>query len=477
MRYFLISVSLFFLNLPASKASTPELWTLEMCINYAIENNIQIKQQDINIRLAEAALQQSKAAIFPSLNADVTPSINYGRTIDPTTYEFRTESVMLGSASITTNLNVFSGFRRWNSISQQIFNKDAAMADRKQSENDVSLSISSAYLQILLYESQLGLAEEQLEIIGQQVDRTERLVTEGVLAPNMLAEIQAQQSRDELNKVVAENNLELAYLNLKMMMQLDPEIEIRIVRPEVPEPDLSELEDRTPVMIYQTALGTQPSIEAAMLRTYGAERGVSVARSARYPSLNLFAAFRTNYSDARDRVTGIELGDGIEPVGFLVTDSTAVVRPETRFLTEPIPFSEQIEDNFNYAVGLSLNIPIFNGWQVRTQVQRAKLEMQSAQLGERQVKDRLRNDIHQAYATARAAGLRYISAERNQSAAQTAFNYAEERFNIGLMNAVDYNIARNNLVIAETELINSKYEFIFQLKILDFYEGKPLTLD
>ncbi|TVR78443.1 MAG: TolC family protein [Chitinophagaceae bacterium] len=468
------------LILPAQFANaedSAELWDLQMCIDYALENSVQLKQQEINLQLQEAVLSQTYADIFPSINADLNSSLNYGRNVDPTTYEFRTQTITLGSATLSSNLTLFNGFRKWNTIRQNRLNLSSAEADLAQSANDVALNISSAYLQILLSESQARLAQEQLEVISQQVEQTRRMVESGALADNALMEIQAQQARDELNSIVAENNLELAYLNLKILMQADPDKDIRIFRPELDVPDISEIEQRNPQAIYATALQLQPKIQSAAYKIQSAEKGIQVARSGRYPSLNFFAAFRTNYSDGREQFTDFVPTGGIDTLGFLSSDLTPVVRPEIDIISEKIPFGEQLDENFNYAIGLNLTVPIFNGWQVKTNIQRATLEHQSALLGDTQVRNQLRNDIQQAYVSARAAGLRYRSSEANLSAAQNAYRNAEQRFNLGMLNAVDFNTSRNNLQIAETELLNAKFEYIFQLKILDFYEGKPLELN
>jgi outer membrane protein len=441
-------------------SQTQEYWTLEDCIEFAWQNNLQLQQQKLSVSIARENLNQSRANAYPNLNAGASHAYNVGRTVDPFTNDFITETVQSNNFNITSGVNLFNGFQLRNIIRQNEHELEAGKLDLERSYNDVALTVASAYLQILFSLEILENANNQLDISRQQVERTEKLVEAGTLPRGSLLTIQAQMATEELQVVNAKNQLDIAILNLRQMMYFPVDEEFTI---EVPQVDIlpdEEVKD-SPMQVYQTAIQIQPEIKSAEVRVFSAERGLAASKGARSPSLALRGSLATGYSDARrEQIVVIDPQTGIRSFEF----------------GDVIPFTDQFRDNRNYSIGLFLNIPIFNNYQVRSGISRSQINLENARLQNQIVRDQLFKTIQQAHADAQAALKRYMATEKNVVALEEAYRYTEQRFNVGMVNILEYNDAKNRLNIANSELLQSKYEYVFRTKILEFYMGIPLRM-
>lgn len=446
-------------------------WTLRQCIDYALENNIRIKQNELNTQLAEQALLQSKATALPNLNANAFHNYNFGRTIDPFTNEFVTDRVLSNSFSISSNVTLFNGFQTINTIRQNQLDFLASKYDVDKTRNDISLAIANNYLQILFSEELVQIARNQVGIIKQQLDRTKKLVEAGALAKGSLLDIEAQAATDELQLVNAENQLELSYLSLIQLLDLDSENDFEIAKPDIDIPDESILIG-TPGQIYGAALSIQPQIKSAEFRVKSSQKGLSVARGGRSPRLSLGGSYGTGYSDARKNITTTSTVDML--IGYTLSGE-GVYAPFNEYGYETTPFNNQIDDNINQSFGFNLSIPIFNGLQTKTSISRSEIAVKNAQYELQLKKNQLNKDIRQAYADARAALKRYHATAKTVSALQEAFNYTGQKFDVGMVTSVEYNDAKNKLVKAKSDLLQAKYDYVFKTKVLNFYQGKSLA--
>ena len=449
------------------------VWTLEDCINHALDNNIQIKQQRLQVDVARENLVQSRANRFPNLNAGASHGFNFGRTIDPFTNEFAMEAVRSNNFSISSSMTVFNGFQIHNSIQQQEIELNASRYDVETMENDISLAVASAYLQILFSIELVEITFNQLEITRQQVVRTSQLVEAGTLPRGSLFTVEAQAAGEELQLVNAQNQLDIAYLNLAQLLDLSGESSFEIAIPEItimPDDDLTQ----SPMQIYQTAVLQQPDVRAANARVASAEKGLQIARGGRSPSLSLRGSYGTGYSGASREVIETIIG---EPRQIGLTESgEPVFAPSFDVETRVKPFSDQLNDNLNRSISVFLSIPIFNNFQTRSSISRSQITLENARLGHQLVRDQLFKTIQQAHADAQAALKRYTATETNVTALEESFRYTEQRFNVGMVNSLEYNDAKNRLTAAQSELLQAKYEFVFRVKVLDFYLGIPITI-
>jgi outer membrane protein len=459
----------------------PKTWTLEQCLDYAVTNNIQVLRSELNAQQSKAALLQSRGNLYPSLNAGANHNYNFGRSIDPFTNQFIEEQIRSNNFSVNASLPLFNGFQNRTSVRISKIEHDANQADTEAARNDAMLSITASYLQVLLDKELLETSRLQFASTSEQVARTEKLVQAGALALANLLELRGQLASDELALVNAENKLNLSLLNLQQFLQLPVNDAFDIVTPPLPEiSSLSEIESINTSELYNTALNKQPVIQSADMRVKSSLLNVQAAKGAYYPRLTLNGNIFTGYSSARQRVM---VSGGGTP-GFVTIqdiEGNPLQIPRSLFeagptrTTERYPFMDQLRDNVSQAVGLTLSIPILNAFQVRSNVSIAVVNAKRAQLNAQESRNQLRQTIEQAYADAKAAFRRYIATQNQLLALREAFRATEQRYNVGAINAQDFNIARNNLYSAESNFLQAKYELIFKVKILDFYQGKPLT--
>jgi outer membrane protein len=452
-----------------------ELWDLKKCVDFALDNNLQIKQSQLNQNLSEANYLRSKAATLPTLNAFASHNYNFGRTIDPFTNQFATQTVQSNAFSLSANWILFNGFQTINAIRQNNYSLLANKYDLEKVKNDIALAVISAYLNVLFLEEQLQIAEQQILLSQKQVDRIALLFNTGSVAKGTMLDMQAQLANDELQKINVQNQLDIAYLTLMQLMELNTPERIKIVKPQTVLPLENSL-NIPPSGIYQAALNNQPDIKAAELRVNSAFMGVRSARGAYVPRLTLSASYGTGFSGLRKEVIGSPVLTGFDTVGF-TTAMDYVLVPNYTFDTRVTPFGRQLEDNQNRTIGVNLVIPIFNGLQVRTATSIAKIQRSNAELALETVKRQLEKTIQQAHADAVAAYKKYVATEKSVNALKEAFTYMEQRFNVGAVNTIEFNDAKNRLARAQAELLQSKFDYTFKVKILDFYQGKPLGLN
>ncbi|MEX0981888.1 MAG: TolC family protein [Bacteroidales bacterium] len=451
-----IAAVLTFLLVPFSVTlSQNNQWSLEDCINYAMENNITIKQSELNTQYSQNVLDQSRNSRLPNLNASSNYSYSFGRALDQTTYEF-TDNQKINSISVnvSSGVNLFNGFQKRNTIEQNRINLLSAYEDVKKIKNDISLNIAAAYLQILFSEELLAVTESQVEITRQQVDRTRKLVEAGKLAKGSSLEIQAQLAAEELNMVNSENQLLLSYLNLQQILDLQYDPEFKINDPDIPEPGKKLL-----IMgvsdVYQTAEQIMPQIKKSEYNLESTGKELDIAKGMQYPSLSLSGNYNSGFSDIREKVIGTDPIMDIPIMG-------------------KYPFFEQINDNLSVGVGFGLNIPIFNGNQANTAIANARISIENAQLELQKRKNELYRDIQTAYTDAVAALKKFESTETALISMEESFNYTEKKFEVGLVNTVDYNTSKNQLMVTQSDLLQAKYDFIFKTRILNFYMGEPI---
>lgn len=462
-------------------AAAQDTWSLERCVRYAQENNITVQQAKANARISQLSEKQAKSARLPNVSAGFNGGKQFGRTIDPTSNTFVTTGVGFNSMSLDAGVSLFNGGLIHHNIKQAQWNVKAAEADALQTANSLGLQVAQAFLTILLNEEQLENARRRVAQSQQQLNATLKLIEAGSTPLAEKFNIEAQKAGDEQAAVTAQNNVDLAYLNLKQLLQLDPAYDLRLEKPTVVIPPDAQPENMALTPIYGTASQTQPNILAAGYRIKSAEEGISIARSAYYPTLQAFAQLRSNYSTQFYRPESIlTIKDPIIPV--LVNGEAALITllgqsndiPQN---VQRVKYFKQIDQNFGQTIGFSLNIPIYSNGRNHLAVERARLNVLTAQMQNTQAQQTLKNDIQTAIANARAAKLQMEAADKTFQARQTAYQNTEKRLSLGAVNSLDLTTAKTNRDNAENDLVRAKYDYLFRLKIVDFYEGKPLQLN
>lgn len=447
-------VTLFIFTLSATGIRAQDEWSLERCINYALDHNIQIKQSALQQESARLDQTQSLAQLFPSLNASTGVNMNFGRNIDPGTNSFVTQQVNSNNYWVGSSVTLFNGFRLLNSFKQSQIDLLSAEYNLKGLSNDISMNISTAFMQVMFNEELLIVAQQQLEVTTEQLARTQKLVDAGSLPIGNLFDVQAQLATNELQIVNMENALSSSLLTLKQMLNLQASDNFRIQRPPIDIP-LETIGAVTVGSVYDHALNNWPKIKSRETQLLSAQRGERIAFATYTPSLNASASLSTLFSSAYKNT---------------FFDSTGLVQ-------EDIPFGKQLDQNLSQSIGFSLSVPIFNGLQSRTTVKKARLNRMNAELLLQDEKNKLYSSVQQAYNDAMAAKRQYDASDKSVKATEKAFEYAQQRFNVGMMNPLDFTTTTNNLTRSRSELLRSKYDYIFKMKVLDFYQGKPITFD
>jgi outer membrane protein len=468
------------------QAQAQQKYSLQQCISTALENNLQIKQGQLQIQVNQNNLDQSRYQRYPNLNFNGSQGIQSGRNIDPFTNQFVEKSVNFSQFGLNTGVTLFNGFQQKNTIKQNELNAIASQKDFESSKNTLSVNVANAYLTVLNNEEQLDNTRRQVAASLLQLERTTKLVKAGSLAQTTQYDIQAQVANDELAVVNAQNSVEIAKLTLKQLMNLPANEQVDIVRIQLQDPSLNPY-DATIEQVYNAALKYLPDMEAAQLRIESAKTGVEIVKGTKMPTISLNGGLSSSYSSAAPSERFV--GDGGNMTTIDVPSQTRYVQyagiqvPVIERITVPsgslqsFGYFSQLNFNRNTNVSIGLRMPIFNGYQVKYRTANAQIQQKNVEFQSQIIRNQIRQNVEQAYYTMLNAAKRFQATSNQVQSLELAFKAAESRFNAGAINSLDYNIAKTNLDRARGNLIQSKYDYVFRTKILDFYQNKPLTVE
>ena len=473
-RYILLIVSLFLSSFLLAQQAD-EVWTLERCLNYAEENNLSIKTQELNVDRNEALLKQQKAGMAPDLRANANHDYNWGRTVDRFTNDFANTRILSQNFYISSGVTIFNGFRMLNELKERQLALEATRMNVNKTVDDIRLSVVTAYLQVIFNKEMVDVNENQVELTRQQVEQTKKQVKAGALAKGALLKVKSQLAQEELDLVNAKNQLDMAILELKQTLELPENVPFDVPTPDIELPENIQIQ-KSPQQVFEYAKDNRPGIKGAEFNVKSKEKALKAARGAAYPSLQLRASYGTGYSGASKEYKDLSI-TGFSPNGNITQTGDTVLSPDLNYDDRVVPFEQQIDNNSNYTLGLSLNVPIFNGLQRRTRIQTSKIEVEKAKIQLKQEQNSVRKTIEQAHADAKAALKRYHAAKQSKEASYLSFKDARQKFDVGLINAYEFNDAKNKLSQAESDLLQAKYEYLFRKKVLDFYLDKSLTIE
>ena len=462
----------------------PNTYSLEDCIRIALETNPQVKISELQVSTNGNYSQQSRWQRWPSLGFSAGQGFSSGRNIDPYTNVYVQRNVNSNNFQLATSMVLFNGFQLQNSVLRSDINFKASQRDLEGVRNDIMLNVALSYLQIISNEELIEVARRQVDASLLQVERTKKLVDAGTLAESNLLDLKAQLANDELTLVNNQNNLETAKLNLKQIMNMPGSEPINVVKVPVSDPTLQAY-GATIQEIFDVAIGNLPQMKAANLRMEAAKKSVEIARGAGMPSLSLGGGISTAFSSAAPKQRFIADGTGSTTID--IPSTTNYVKygdfslPVIQKVTTPngsvenFGYINQLNGNRNSYVNLSLRIPIFSNFQVKYNVANSKLQQKNTEYQAQQVQLTIRKNVEQAYIDMSNSAKRYSATANQVRALSEAFRVAQVRFDVGAINSTEYNIAKANLDRANGNLVQSKYDYVFRTKILDFYMNKPLS--
>jgi outer membrane protein len=461
------------LTVLGQKGNAQQLITLQQAVENTLKNNLTIKQAQFSTALSDENLIQSKYALYPSLNGSASYNRNYGRSIDPSTNQYISEQFSSASGSISAGADLFQGFQKINTIKQNKLLLDADKTNVEKIKNDLILYVVTGYMQILYNKDLLAASEQQLTVAKQTLNREQALLDAGNKTLADVSQAKSQVAVAELNVTNAQNNLSISYLTLNQLMEMPSDSKFEVQAPLVDQVMVGK--DSYDVnSIYNSALNTFPDIKLASLRTAAAQKSIDIAKGNYSPRLSIGGSLGSNYSSGRQNVVSAT-PSGSQQIGFVEGSNARVMTQTYSYTYENQLFNDQLKDNFNQYIGLSLQVPIFNGFTARSSVRRAKINYENYRVQESLAKNNLNKIISQAVLDLKAAEARYASTQNAFNAQKDAYYVVEQRYNVGLVNSLDYSTAQTNRNKAEIDMIQAKYDLIFRSKVIDYYLGRQIT--
>lgn len=472
MKFFLPTLLVFALSISAK--AQEKKWTLAECVEFAHKYNLRVKQADLDVKLANNNRQGAMANLLPDLRLNSGYFFNFGLNIDPVTNLPTRDDRQTSSLSLQSNIVLFDGFQNYNRVARGRIEQVSATYQLEAIKNDIGVNVANQYLQVLLNKELLEVANNQVRTSETQVKRATQLVEKGMAPLNEKLQADAQLARDEQNQVTAQNNLDISLLMLAQLMQLreTSNFDVADIQAEL---EISPYLTYTPLQIFERAQENQPMIKAAENNVILADKDIDISRGQFMPTLALSGQIATNYSNQIPQVTGTETTT--IPIGFW--DNNGTPEPVFTQQTVPIregtkPFADQYWDNVFQFVGINLSIPIFTRLQNRNNYRSAVLQYEQARLNLESNRNELLQTIQRAHADALASFKFYMAAEKGVSSSKENLEYAQKRFEVGALNFFDLELARNTFFQARSEQLRAKYDYLFKIKVLEFYMTNQL---
>lgn len=487
MRY--ITYTLLLLILFINVAGAQDKWTLRKCVEYAWQNNIGVKQQEIQASLSSLNEKQAKNTVYPNANLTNNTGLQFGRSVDPTTNQFTTTQLLFQGFNLNADMVIFNWHRVKNSLIAARFDLKASQANVEKAKNDIALSVATAFLQALLNREQIGVAQIQFEQTKSQLEETRKRVQAGSLPELNAVELEAQLARDSTSIINAKATADISVLQLKAFLNLDAAAPFEIDVPPVDKIPVDDIASLQPGYVFELAIKNQPAQKVNQLRLQSLETNVKVAKASMYPTISAFVGLGTNFANPFKKITGFNFAgyNPVNPSSSIVTvggTNYAVQDPLFTVTQGQKSFGElwngyggQLGDNFRQNFGVAISVPVFNnGGTARTAYEKSKLEVRNAGLTIQLADQQLKQDIYQAYTNAAAALQRYNASITTFDASQKTYDFAKKRYDVGLLGTFELITNQNNLNKATTDKLLAQYEYVFRMKVLEFYKGQGLKL-
>ena len=458
-------------------AQPAEKWSLLKCVQYALENNISVKQADLQTRFADVNYKQSKSAQYPSLNFQHSTGYRFGRSENPTTGILEDNNFLSANFSLQSGVTLFNWFVKKNTIEENKLTLEAEKQQVKKVQDDVALSVAVAYLQILLSKEQANLVRVQIGTTLEQLRNTRKRVDAGVLPELNAAELEAQLSRDSSSLITAEAGVQQLLLQMKALLNVDAGVSFDIDTPPVDKVPVESLADLQPENVYALALQNFAQQKVINYRMQAAKKAVDVARGQMFPAISGFAGMGSSYVNIKSPV--------FSPSGTKQTGAFVTIGPNTYDVLAPnfivvgeegTPFGRQLNNNFSQNVGIGLSIPIFNGSVARSNWERTKLQVRQWELTKESDNQTLKQNIYKAYTDAVASLQKFNADKKSVETSAKSLEYAQKRYELNLLSTFDLINSQNNYLRAQIQALYSQYDYVFKMKLLEYYKGQGIKL-
>jgi len=455
-----------------------EKWDLRKCVDYALKNNITVRQADLQQKFAGLDLQQSKWNKLPSANFSSSTGYSAGRNQDPTTFSLITTGYLFSNYSLQANLDLFNWFSKQHTEAVRDLNLKATQAGFEKAKNDVALNVALAYLQILLTKEQVNIARIQLNQTSSQLESVIKQVKAGTLPELNQVQLESQFATDSSNLVTAISSVNQYLLQMQILLNLDPASPFDVESPPVDVIPVENISDLQPEYVYSLAKVNMPQQQVDVLNLQAAQESVKAAKAQMYPTFSMFGSLGSAFNSKAEQI--ISLTPITPVIGTVTVNSTAYnvfpVQPIQAQNFGKIAYFEQLNQNFRQSIGIGISIPILNGGSLRSGWLRSKLTLSQVELTKEQNSQTLKQDIYKAYNDATAALEKFSANKKAVEASQKAYDFAKKRFDLGLLSTYDLLNTQNTLLQAKTNLLYAQYDYLFKIKLLEFYKGQGLKL-
>lgn len=473
--YFLLFLMLTGINNFAVKAQNKQnKLSLEECIQYAINKNLQYQESTLDSRQGEVKLKQKQLERYPSLNASLSQGFRFGRNIDPYTNTFVQQSINSNTFSLNSNVSLFQGFKLHKQIKSSQYNLRASRKNEEALKNDIKLQVTSYYLDVLLQRERVDNAESRKANTKKLLKKTRLLVESGKVNKAKALELEAQLAKDESELVKAKNQFELAKLNLSQYMNRKKQKGFSLEKIDIPD-TLNPLKAEDIEKVIRKNYERLPRIQEARYRLKSADFALKGAKAGRWPSLQFDASISSGYS-SRNKKPG-SYTRSLDTVGYVASSENLVVRPSLEPNFKTVAFWDQINNNFSQVMTFRLNIPVFRNHAIQQQIKNAKIQQEKARINLSKEKQRLRKQIRKAFVQAQNHFEEYQAARKQLASQKALFRKANLQYEEGSMSFYDWQTNKNNLKQSRNKFLQSKYQYLFNKKLYEFYHGKPLSLN
>ena len=483
----MLKVLIFILSLlfVCDSVDAQQKWDLKTCVEYAIEHNKGVQLAEVQAKIAAVSYKQSQLSILPGLNFSTNGFFNTGNNQDPTTFSRVTENYLSAGMQLQSSTEIFNFYSKRNRIEASKWETMATVADFSKIKYDIGLSTANAYLQTLLAKDQIKIASVQISQTQSQLNVTRKIIEAGALPELNAIQLEAQLAFDSSNYITAEGNFNQAKLALKSLLGLDAAEAFDIETPPIETIPIESIADLQADFVYQEALKNQPQQIGNSYRIKAAEKTMLVAKASQYPTLSAFGSISSNYLAFKKRpiyekeIAGYQSTGLIANAGggvFYDVQSPILTNGNIASYFKSGSLNTQFKDNLRKSIGLTINVPLFNGGTAKANFERSKLNIQSAKLQEEQDNLKLKQDIYQAYNAAITALQKFNASKKSVESSTKTYEFAGKRFNIGMLNMFDLIAAQNNLLRAQLEFSINQFDYVFKMKVLEFYKGAGLKL-
>ena len=464
------------LLLNIGKIQAQEKWDLRRCVDYAMKNNISVQQADVQARIADLEVEQAKKNKWPTASFTGNAGGQFGRSISPTTNLYTTNNLFFNQFQLQGGAPIYNWGRLKNIQAAASFNAQAALIDIQKTANDIALSVASYYLQALAANEQVEISRIQISQTKAQYDITKKKVDAGALPELNLVELESQLATDSSNLVTAQGTFDQDVLALKAVLNLDMAVAFEIDTPPVETIPLQPLSELQPDYVFNLASQNWAEQRAYQLRIKGSEKNIQANKALMYPSFSGFYGLGTNYNNQAiiisDSFPVIIPSQKIGYVKGTLDDVYSFESAYTSYGTSKQKYFDQISHNFNQNIGVGVSIPILNNGNYRITYERSKLDLENVKLQAAQAKQTLQSNIYTAYSNAVSSMEKYNASTKAVASAQKAYDFALKRYDVGLLSTIDLLTNQNNLLRAKLEQLTNHFDYVFKMKVLEFYKGQ-----